>query len=449
MYPHTLKGFKKLAAHSALVAITVIGASHTAHATSLVEAVAEAVNNHPEVKSALSNKASINYEATEAKAGYLPTIDLEVGSGWEQSNNATTRSRGSRPTTNGDSSRDMWRSESSITLRQMLYDGGRTYNQVRQQKARTRSASSVLEETQENIALRAVEAYLDVLRNEDLVDLAQENVDNHQDYLNKIKARAQGGRGSQADVQQAEARLALAHASLTRAKGDRDNAVANYEEVVGLDVEGLKMPSIPASALASDRKAAVSYALERNPAIASAKADIEAANASTQETKSNFLPRVDLELSAARNENLDGSPNENNEAMSMVRMRYNLYNGGADQALKRQRLERLSQARHELDVANRIIAENVSVAWNNMVTAKNRIKPLSEHVAAVSKTRNAYLQQFEINQRSLLDLLDTEVEVFNAKQALINGRYAADFAVYEVLANTGVLVETVQASNNL
>ena len=121
----------------------------------------------------------------------------------------------------------------------------------------------------------------------------------------------------------------------------------------------------------------------------------------------------------------------------MARISYNLYNGGADLARKRQQSARVSEARDTLERDRREVEERMFEAWNNLETAKMRLKPLSSHVGSSEETKKAYKSQFDIGQRSLLDLLDTEVEYFNAKTAYINGQYAVDFAMYNVLATTG------------
>ena len=204
---------------------------------------------------------------------------------------------------------------------------------------------------------------------------------------------------------------------------------------------------MPRKKLPSSQKNSIARAMDNNPAIHSAQYDVDAAMQAKRNAKSAMYPRLDMELSASRNQNLDGLKGANNDALAMVRMSYNLYRGGADLARKRERASRVEEARQRLEQDRRIVRENVQKAWNSYETTSRRMKPLKSHVAASDKTRIAYKSQFGIGQRSLLDLLDSEVELFNARSAYIDAKYAESFAIYEVLMNTGDVVEHLGLSD--
>ena len=411
-------------------------ATQASYAASLTEAVTKAMQTNPEVHIAHRGKDAIEQEVRQAKAGYLPTVDLTIGTGHERSNNATTRNRADRGDNTG-GHRSLWRNEARLIARQMIFDGCETCHNVDQQENRLESSIKNTNEVRQNVALRVVQAYLDVMRNSELVKLAQNNVDNHKKYLKQIEARSTSGRGNKADIRQAEGRLALAESTLYAAQGELKNAHAVYVEIVGEKAEKLENYTAPKSLMPATRDDAVARAIENNPAIHSAQYDIYAAQSAYRATKSVFYPRLDLELEAQRANNLDGSDEANNSYMAMARISYNLYNGGADLARKRQQSARVSEARDTLERDRREVEERMFEAWNNLETAKMRLKPLSSHVGSSEETKKAYKSQFDIGQRSLLDLLDTEVEYFNAKTAYINGQYAVDFAMYNVLATTG------------
>lgn len=410
-------------------------------AVTLDEAVNKTLNSHPEVKAAERNVMAVEQEHRQARGGFLPSVDLTATSGWEHSNNNTTRNRATRA--DGEGHRDMWRNESRLTVSQMLFDGFQTKAQVCQQAARHRSAAESLNEIKETTSLRAIEAYMDVLRNRELTNIASENLSKHKNYLKQVKSRADSGRGSQADVRQAEGRVALAEAGYYAAKGELKQATADYVEITGEKPTKLRAAKVPFKALPKKKVEAMALAIENHPAIKSATHDITAANEAYRETKSAFMPRFDAEVAASRNHDLDGVDGDNNEGTALVRMSYNLYRGGADKARKRERLERLAEAQQTLERDRRLVEENMDKAWSNLETSRARLQPLSQHVLSADQTRTAYKSQFDIGQRSLLDLLDSEIESYNARVAMINGRYAVDFSVYEVLANAGVLVKTV------
>ena len=220
-------------------------------------------------------------------------------------------------------------------------------------------------------------------------------------------------------------------------KGELRNARAAYIEIVGKPAINLESYTVPAAEIPTTASDATEKALENNPAILSAKYDIKAALKALESSKSSFYPRVDLELEASRQQNLDGQKGASNAYLAMARIRYNLYDGGADKARKREQSARAKEAEDTLSRDKREVEERTHEAWNNLQTAKSRLKPLKNYVISSTQTKKAYKSQFDIGQRSLLDLLDSEVENFNAKTSYINGKYAADFAVYELLTTSG------------
>jgi adhesin transport system outer membrane protein len=426
-----------------LLSATVLTISMPAYGINLNEAIEKAMGSNPEVLISERNKLAIEQELRQAEAGYLPTVDLTIGSGHERSNNSTTRNRADREDNEG-GHRSLWRNETRLLTSQMLFDGFETSNNVKQQCARLKSALKNSKEVKENVSLRVVQAYLDVLRNQELVKLSEDNVANHRRYLKQIQARSSSGRGSKADIRQAEGRLALAESTLYASKGELKNANASYAETVGEKPENLAKYQTPNSLMPASREDAVLRALENNPAIHSAQNDIKAADSAFQATKAAFYPKLDLELEAQRSHNLDGTDEANNSYLAMARVSYNLYNGGADLARKRERSARLEEAKDTLERDRREVEERMYEGWNNLETSKMRLTPLGSHVKSSSETKKAYKSQFDIGQRSLLDLLDTEVEYFNAKTAYINGQYAVDFAMYNVLATSGDILTVFQ-----
>lgn len=422
-----------------LMSATILGLSASAaSAITLSEVVEKSTQEHPEVRMSIQNREAIRQEWKNAVGSYNPRVDIMLGSGHERSNNPTTRNRSNR--NDKDGHRSLWRNEARLTVNQMIFDGFETDAETCQQRARYESASYTIEETRENIALRTVEAYLNVLKTKDQLELQKENVEIHQTYLNQMKKRATSGTGSQADVRQAQGRLALAEANMLSAQGDYRDAQIDFNEIVGMKPKDLKAYATPKSGLPSDLENAIERAFENSPALKSANADIEAAEKAVEVAKAAFYPRLDLELEAARQHNLDGSEDANNEYSAMTRMRYNVYNGGSDTASKNERKARLAEAKDALQRDKRLVEENVYTTWNELQTAKKRLTPLSSHVNSADQTRTAYKKQFDIGQRSLLDVLDSEVEYVNAKAAHINGKYAVDFAVFELLSHEGTLV---------
>lgn len=430
-------------ARAAIVtSVACVVAIGSAGAASLEDSVRMAIENNPDVGVVKADREAIDQELRQARAQYMPSIDLRGAAGPEYTNSPATRNRATRPP-GGDASTTLLRLESQITVAQMLFDGFATRSEVERQKARIDSASSRVYEAAEFIGLDAIEAHLEVLRNQVLVELAQENLAQHERILGQVRQLERRGAGSIADVRQAEARLAAAQNALATTVGNLRDAEALYIAVVGVPPEDLTDPVVPVAAVPESGEAAAAQAAVESPTVRIANADIEVAKAELRGARAGYYPRVDLELGAAANDNLDGVRGGDVSAQALVVLRYNLFRGGADIAREREAFARVAEAREGLRQVQRDAAEEARISYNALTTARARVDALRAAVEAQRATRDAYAQQFDLGQRSLLDLLDAENELFIARSNLTTAEFTEIFGVYRVLTVIGDLLATL------
>lgn len=419
--------------HSVLFcAVAGVLLASQASAQSLSEAVDLTIKNNPDVLIDAKRRLATDEEVNQAKGGYRPKIDVTAGVGAEWSENVSTR-----PGTE-----NLWRRESALTLSQMIYDGFGTKSEVQRQEARVKSAAHKVAGTSEEIGLRAVETYLEVVRRQELRNLTQDNLTAHERTFEQIKLRSDSGVGRKADLEQAEARLALAQANMASAEANLREANIQFARVVGEMPRDVARPAIPEGVPASEDDA-LGTAVINHPILNSAKADIEAAQAQTRAAESLMRPRVDLQLGTSWNNNLDGVRYKNNDAYAMLRFQYNLYHGGTDQARVAQRRVEEMEAAEIMNKTRRQVEESTRLSWNSLLTSIDRLPKLKAHADATEQTRDAYAKQFSIGQRTLLDLLDSENELYTARSNYIDGQFVEMFARYRLLADMGKLVETL------
>ncbi|MDT8370776.1 MAG: TolC family outer membrane protein [Gammaproteobacteria bacterium] len=410
-------------------------------ATTLQQAVDITVKTNPDILAASNERNAVAEEVNQARAGYLPTIDLAVGTGWESSDNPTSRNS---TTPSNHKNIHMNRDEASIQLRQMIFDGMATQSEVKRQQARTQSRAYGVFGASENTALEATKAYIDVLRVQKLVDLAATNFEAHERTHDQIKLRSDRGVGRKADLDQSQGRLALARANLIAEQSNLRDAETNYLRVVGVVPESLSDPESPSSLIPETLDEAIGQALGNHPTLKSAEADVQSAHAQYDTAQSPFYPRIDLELGATANNDLDGVDGHNNDVTAMIRLRYNLLNGGKDSARSEETAHLINQAAEIRNNTHRQVEQSIRLSWNALQTVNNQISYFEQHVDSSEKSRNAYQQQFSLGQRTLLDLLDSENEVFTARQNLVNARYDQLFAMYRILNSMGALLQGLE-----
>jgi len=435
-----MKRYPKIAMSTLALALAGI-VQMPAHAQSLQDAVDQAVRTNPDVLVESNQRLANDQAVRGAQGGFFPKVDLLVGRGTEWSDNATTKASGFG---NG---RNLARQENQITLTQMLFDGFGVSSEVNRHKSRVESAAYKTLGTAENIGLRTVEAYLNVLRNRELVQLTQENLETHLKTQDQIRIRSQGGVGRKSDQEQIDARVGLAKANKVAAEANLRDAEVTFLRLVGAKPNALSRPIGPDSSLIpKSEEDAVKVAIDSHPILRSAQADVKAASYQQEAAKSPMYPRLDAELGYGKNRNLDGVPGDNDERYAMLRMRYNIFKGGSDYARMRETEYLTFESKEVMNRTRRQVDESTRLSWNAFESARERMPALKEHADMSAATRDSYTKQFNLGQRTLLDLLDSENETFTAKTNYINADYLELFARYRLLTDMGQLLSFINVA---
>ncbi|MBI2791376.1 MAG: TolC family outer membrane protein [Gammaproteobacteria bacterium] len=415
-----------------------------AFAYTLSEAVGHTLATSPDLLIETNTRDMVDKELRQSYAGYLPTVDLAAGWGEQYTNNATTRAAnallgGTSLSKKG--TRTETRTEFSLIASQMLFDGLAVYHDVEGQKARVRAESWRVNGTAQDIALGAVEAYINVLRRRELVKENRDNLANHEAIYGQIQKRSEGGIGRKADLDQAEGRVALARTNLMAEEANLRDAETEFLRKVGIPVPNhLATPGHPEHFPANEFEA-VEMGLKHHPILRASVEDVNVVRAEHKGARAPFVPRFDLQLGMTRNHNLDGTQGDNDDNSAMLRMRWNLFSGGKDLANLCRTAYKMQEAQEVQNRAHRQVVESVRLAWSTYETAKKQLRWFKDHVDASTRTSEAYAKQFNIGQRTLLDLLDSENELFGARTAYTNGKYTEMLGRFRILNAAGCLTE--------
>ncbi len=407
-----------------------------AAAQTLTDAVRLAIETNPEVAQVSASRQVVDHELRQARGLYLPQLDVEGFIGPQWTDSPSTRARGV-------GREQLFPNQLSVVLQQLVFDGFGTDNQVELQASRVDAAAYRVLETAELIGLDVVQAYLDVLRQIELVELANANVAVHVQTLNDVRRRQRAGRSSIADVQQAAERLFAAENTLVDFQLNLDNARVTFERLVGEPAGALTRPLSIAAELPINAETAVVDAKRNNPVLLSARADLDTANAGYRAAAAPFYPQVTLESRATFGDDLSGVEGRDDTYDVLLIARYNLFRGGIDAAERREQLSRIREARNRLLALDRSVEELARQSWNELQSATRRLELLEQQVISSEQVRRSYQQQFNIGQRTLLDLLDSETALFNARVSRATIDYALIFARYRVITATGNLLRSI------
>ncbi len=418
---------------------SVAAPAGTQRIVTLRDAVAVGVLVNPQTEAVSNNRRATDEELKQAKALYLPSVDLRADTGWEYTNQD--------PDNGTEIDENLWKSQASLTLTQMLFDGFETKYENDRQEWRVRSASHRVRETAEFAGLDVVEAYLEVLRQRELYAIAVENTKQHVDILAQISDATGAGRSTQADVEQTNARLAAARAQEANVRQALRTAEANYIRSVGdMPQPDLQRPMPPYNAVWNDLEEQVKMTLTQSPTLDIFEADVNVAEAEQKGSGSTLYPQVDLQLNGNAGNNLSGVEGDATGASALVVVNWNLYRGGGDIARTREFVYRHAQAKNQRNNAARAVENDVRQTWASMVASGERAAEFRKQADANSMVVQAYKDQFNLDRRTLLDVLDSQNEWFVSRSNAINNEYLEMFAKYRLMALEGKLLPSMEIS---
>ncbi|MBF0190331.1 MAG: TolC family outer membrane protein [Magnetococcales bacterium] len=407
------------------------GLSQQAEAQTLPEAVQSALRETPRIEAARRALQAIRARKARAISGYLPSLDLSLGTGEEWNDTTTTR------LTEGENR--LRRGELQVTLNQPLFDGFSTWHQVAENDARERTERAALDSAADEVALDTVLAYLEVLKQRELHQLLQEQERLHRQILARVQDMASLGLSTSVDAELSQSRLKLIVSDLVSASGAGQKAATRFRRLVGREPGPLEPAVLSPATLPGSLEIALEQALRLNATLMRSKGELASTTASHAGNHARYWPKLGLDVGYSNTDNVGGTRGYNENVRAMVRLNVNLFHGGSDLATVRESAEQVGRSQGLLDEVQATVLEDVRVAWDRMQTARERLARLDEHLESKQKVTSAYHEQFRMGLRPLLDVLNSENELTSARNARVNESYEQQIAGYRLLAVVGLL----------
>lgn len=399
---------------TALAALLLTTGAHAQNHEILKAAAQKALTTNPEVTARFNAYRAAADAVDIARAGYYPRLDLNASVGRDRD---TISSRSPE-------SQSISRSGAALSLTQLLWDGLATQGEVGRLGHEKLARYFELIDATEQTALEAARAYYDVLRYRRLVQLAEDNYVQHKSAFNQIQSRYKAGVGRGVDLEQAGARLALAESNLSTELSNLHDVSARYLRVVGeAPPASLPLPALLKAGVPATPAEASAQAVSGNAAISASIETLRAARATLSTREAAYQPKLEARLRSGTGKNFDGVRDQRQDSSAELVLSWNLFNGGADRARVRQQANLVNQAADQRDKACRESRQVLAIAYNDTRKLADQLVYLDRNTLAIEKARDAYRQQFDIGQRSLLDLLNSENELYTARRSYANAEY--------------------------
>ncbi|QKJ21815.1 TolC family outer membrane protein [Poseidonibacter lekithochrous] len=398
----------------------------------LEDMINELIFTDPEIKEKLFQYNAIMEDINISDAGYLPTLDFVGKIGRKEIE------KDGIPKDGFDTS------ELTLRLVQNLFNGFGTQAAVNRDEARAKAAFNKYIEVAQDKMYRAIEAYIKVVRYNEVLKIAKDNVKVHEETLLKIQDRYEKGFSTLSEVERVKGRLALSKSNYVSETNNLFDAKFNFHKSLGryVDETTLVMPEFKSS-LPKTLEHATDIAIHNNPSILVANYDIKAIQESLQYTKRRNYPTLDIELERSRYNNLTGTTaGTQDDTSAMLVLNYNLYSGGADKAEKQKYVSLLNYEYAHKNKLKRDVIEALGLSWSAYKMINEQYKYQVEYRDLTANTKIAYDEEFQLGRRTLIDLLDVQDEVNNIKIKVIHNSYDLLFSKYRVLDAMGELYKS-------
>ena len=408
-----------------------------ASAISLEEAVAVAIEANPEIGQAVENREAIEFELRQARGLFLPSVDFETSAGGRRLGSPSSRADF------GFAQRGLAPVEGSLTITQTLYNGGQRRAELERQAARVDSASLRVLERSEAISLQVVREYLEYLLQGRIIKEAAANLRFHRNIQNNIGTGISAGTLTNADAQQVRERIFAAQARLKEAEENLTAAGIRFLTLVGKPIDGASLPQSVAAHIPTSLANALGSGRDNSTRIHIAQSDIDVANSLVKAAEGGRRPEIFLEGRGRIGNDIDGSEGRTSDVQGRIVARWNIFRGGIDRANKQEQVRRASEQRLVLHQTQRQVDEAVRISWDRRIRQRSLAKTLRRQAEENGRLVNSYRDQFDIGERSLLDVLDAQNTKFNVNNLRLAADFAAIFTDYQVLAASGLLLKTL------
>lgn len=412
----------------------VLGGS--ALAAPLEEELARLLLDHPQIQQASKTAEGAREEINKAGADFFPKVSITADAGPEHIDNPTTRANVEGP-------KDFARTRNTATVKvtQNLFKGYLTTTQVRTAQLNREIAELSLVGTRQNTLFEGVQTYVDVLRQKRLIELARENENTIQRQLNLEDERVQRGSGVAVDVLQAKSRLQIAKERRVGFEGALEDAISKYTQVFNRapDIATMIDPAPPVELIPSELNTAIQIALSENPAVNNAGVSIEVAREKQNLVVADRYPQVDLEGLSNYEKHKNSTLGTRRDYSVVLRATWELFSGFSSTAASRQAgFEYRASQDNQMQVSRKI-TEQVKLAWQSLITARERLELLENAVNIASEVFESRKKLREAGKETVINVLDAENEVNNAQINFTGVSYDERVAAFQLLLSMGRL----------
>lgn len=405
--------------------------SHIAFAENLNEVLAFTYENNPTIMAERTALKATDEGVAKAKSGYRPLIIAEGSIGHAHN----------KMEYNGVLGDTMYKQSPTnlgVSVVQPVFSGLSTYQTVRMAKSQVEAGRANLLDTEQMVLLNAIGAYMNVIRDQAVLELQINNEKVLQKHLESYKKKFRVGELTRTDIAQSEARVSGAKANRIAAEGQLQVSKANYRDVIGQEPIDLKDVIAFDQGLPLTLDEALTQALTENPKIKTAQYMQMASKYDVKAKQGVLSPSVDL-MAVAGRQTKNATIDKTEYWQVSANVSVPLYQSGAEYADVRASKQIANQYRILLERTRRAVRADTTSAWESYNATKAQISSIQDQIKASKTALEGVIREANVGQRTVLDVLDAEQEHLDNQVQLVRAHREEVVSAYRLLSAIGKL----------
>jgi outer membrane protein TolC len=401
----------------------------TSSTLSMKSSIIKALKNSYKVTSAKEKVIQAKEKVNEKLAAYMPKVDIYANGGGNYL----------KPYKKDEVK--FWKSDESLVITQNIYAGAKHINEVKRERANLKAAIDKYRDKVEEETIKVIDAYLSLVYQKKAIKKADENMQNLKKILDIVKTKESSGAASKGDLNYIKSQVENASAALVKVKSKYKNALSFFEYFVGKVDESTIPDEEDYSFTLDSFDKIIKKTYDLNAKLQVSKYRLKAEKYNLRAQRSKFRPKIDLSITAKdKQSGYEGEPQED-RAIAMLQLSYNLYNGGKDKAIIQGTKSKIRELKYKLLDTQKGIKQNTQQLYENVSSSLETLSHTKEEVKANRKVIDSYWSAFKYGNQDLQALLlaqralnRSELDEIKQKQTYIN-------SYFKLLQQTGELLD--------
>jgi outer membrane protein len=407
-------------------------------AETLADAIALAYENNPSLQAQRATQRALDENYVQARSGWRPTLSLS-GSATYSEVRATRTDLGPF---GGATIQEGNEGRATLTFSQPIWTGGRVAASVSAAHADILAGRENLRRVESQVLAAAIQAYVDVRRDQQSVRIREENVNVLSRQLQESQARFDVGEVTRTDVAQSQARLAQARALLQSTQAQLATSRANYAQVIGQNPGDLAEEPSLSHLLPDDPDKAFVIAEANNPQLRAQQFAEEASRSRIAGARAERMPNVAAQASLGYTNGplVEFERDQYRRGVTgTVNVTVPLFSGGLVSSRIRQAVDRNTSDRLNVEAVRRTVLQNITQAWSQLIASRANISSSEEQVRAARIAAEGTRQEQQVGLRTTIDVLNAEQELRQAELNQVNAYRDQYISTASVLSAMGRL----------